>query len=197
MAEDREGGSTSSAVAEDQIFVEEAPAIIQQEQNLGEEYLQEKNLEPEERSPISKKRQKRRRAITYVSNISKQLEKNRNQIDRITTLIHSLQKARLGLRQSQSQSQSQSRSIKQIKSQLSQLLKQVSRVQKDVQKLRTASARNRKLSSTTTTMKPKSRMSKKKSSNSIQRNDHIVMATTMTKHLLFISQHSGSFVYLH
>ena len=171
MAEEREEEPTSPAVAENQIFVEETPAIIPQEQNLQEENLQEQNMEIEEsqeKSRISKKRQKRRRAITYLLHISKQVEKNGNQIDRITTLIQSLQKQRqstiaagLGLRQSQSQS------IKQIKSQLGHLQKQVSRVQKDIQKLRTTSARKtrfRKLNSSTsatTTVKPKSRMSKK------------------------------------
>ena len=170
MVEDKEDEPTSSVVAENPIFVEQTPAIIPQEQNLKEENLQEQNKEVEEsqeKSGISKKRQKRRRAITYLLHISKQVEKNGNQIDRITTLIQSLQKHRqasiatgLGLGQSQSQS------IKQIKSQLGQLQKQVSRVQKDVQKLRTASAKKtkfRKLSSitATTTVKPKSRMGKK------------------------------------
>jgi hypothetical protein len=169
MAEEREEESSSSAVAENQNFVEATPAIIPQEPILQEENLQEQNTgiaESQEKSRISKKRQKRRRAITYLLHISKQVEKNGNQIDRITTLIRSLQKQRqstiaagLGLEQSQLQS------IKQIKPQLGQLQKQVSRVQKDVQKLRTASIRKtrfRKLSSTTTTIvKPKSRMSKK------------------------------------
>lgn len=168
MAEEREEESSSSAVAENQNFVEATPAIIPQEQILQEENLQEQNkgiAESQEKSRISKKRQKRRRAITYLLHISKQVEKNGNQIDRITTLIRSVQKQRqstiaagLGLEQSQLQS------IKQIKPQLGQLQKQVSRVQKDVQKLRTASIRKtrfRKLSSTTTIVKPKSRMSKK------------------------------------
>jgi hypothetical protein len=169
MAEEREEESTSP-VAEDQILVE-TPTIIPQEQNLQEENLQEQNKEIEEsqrKTRIGKKRQKRRRAITYLLHISKQVEKNGNQIDRITTFIQSLQKQRrftiaagLGVRQSQSQS------IKQIKSQLGQLQKQVSLVQKDIQKLRTASTRKtrfRKLNSSTsatTTVKPRSRMSKK------------------------------------
>lgn len=171
MAEEREEESTLPAVAEDQILVEETPAIIPQEQNLQEENLQEEDKETEEsqeKTRIIKRRQKRRRAITYLSHISKQVAKNGNQIDRITTFIQSLQKQRqstiaegLGLRQSQSQL------IKEIKSQLGHLQKQVSLVQKDIQKLRTASARKtrfRKLNpstSATTTVKPKSRMSKK------------------------------------
>lgn len=170
MTEETGEEPTSPGVAENPIFVEQTPAIVPQEQNLQEENLQEQNKEVEEsqeKSGISKKRQKRRRAITYLSHISKQVEKNGNQIDRITTLIQSLQKHRqasivagLGLGQSQSQS------IKQIKSQLGQLQKQVLRVQKDVQKLRTASAKKTKfgnLSSitATTTVKPKSRMGKK------------------------------------
>jgi hypothetical protein len=160
MAEDKEDEPTSPVIAENPIFVEQTPAIVPQEQNKEVE-------ESHEKSGISKKRQKRRRAITYLSHISKQVEKNGNQIDRITTLIQSLQKQRqtsiaagLGLGQSQSQS------IKQVISQLGQLQKQILRVQKDVQKLRAASAKKtrfRKLSPTivTTTVKPKSRKGKK------------------------------------
>ena len=173
MAEEREEEPISSVIAEDRIFVEETtPAIISQEQELQEEELQEQNMENEasqEKTRIRKKRQKRRRAITYLTQISKQVEKNGNQIDRITTFIQSLQKQRqsiisagVGIRQSQSQS------IKQIKSQLShQLQKQLSLIQKDIQKLRASSAgkaRFRKLNSSTSATiaaKPKSRMSKK------------------------------------
>ncbi|MPZ08235.1 MAG: hypothetical protein GEU26_17780 [Nitrososphaeraceae archaeon] len=165
MTEEREDEPTSPSLTENQIFVEETPAIASQEENLQE---QNKIIEEsQEKSRISKKRQKRRRAITYLSHISKQVEKNGNQIDRITTLIESLQKQRQTIfTAGQGLGQSQSQSIKQIKSQLSQLQKQVSRVQKDIQKLRTAAAVKsgfRKLNSTTTTttVKPKSRMSKK------------------------------------
>jgi DNA anti-recombination protein RmuC len=104
-----------------------------------------------------------------LSHISKQIEKNGNQIHRITTLIESLQKQRQTIfTAGRGLGQSQSQSIKQIESQLSQLQKQVSRVQKDIQKLRTAATAKsglRKLNSTTTaittTVKPKSRRSKK------------------------------------
>jgi hypothetical protein len=172
MAEEREVEPVSSVIAEDRFFVEETtPAVIPQKQELQEEELQEQNMENEtsqEKTRIRKKRQKRRRAITYLAQISKQVERNGNQIDRITTFIQSLQKQRqsiisagVGIRQSQS------RSIKQIKSQLGQLQKQVSLIQKDIQKLRASSAgkaRFRKLnssSSATIAAKPKSRMSKK------------------------------------
>ena len=166
MTEEREDEPTSPSLTENQIFVEETPAIAPQEENLQ---VQNKIIvESQEKSRISKKRQKRRRAITYLSHISKQVEKNGNQIDRITTLIESLQKQRQTIfTAGRGLGQSQSQSIKQIKSQLSQLQKQVSRVQKDLQKLRTAAAAKsgfRKLNSTTTTtttVKPKSRMSKK------------------------------------
>jgi len=165
MTEEREEEPTSPSLTENQIFVEETHAIAPQEENL-----QEQNkiiVESQEKSRISKKRQKRRRAITYLSHISKQVEKNGNQIDRIITLIESLQKQRQTIfTAGRGLGQSQSQSIKQIKSQLSQLQKQVSRVQKDLQKLRTAAAAKsgfRKLNSTTTitNVKPKSRMSKK------------------------------------
>ncbi len=173
MAEEREEESTSPAVTEDQIFVEETPATVSQEQDFQEENLQEQNKKIEElqgKNRIDRKRQKRRRTITYLSQISKQVEKNGNQIGRITTIIQSLHKhrqstiaPRLGLGQSQLQS------INQVKSQLGKLQKQASLLQKDIQKLRTASARKtrfRKLSfrtstATTTTVKPKSRMNKK------------------------------------
>ena len=166
MTEEREEGPTSPSLTENQ-FVEETPAIAPQEENL--QVLSKIIVEPQEKSRISKKRQKRRRAITYLSHISKQVEKNGNQIDRITTLIESLQKQRQTIfTAGRGLGQSQSQSIKQIKSQLSQLQKQVSRVQKDLQKLRTAAAAKsglRKLNSTTTaittTVKPKSRRSKK------------------------------------
>jgi chromosome segregation ATPase len=169
MTEEREEEQepTSPSLTENQIFVEETPTIAPQEENLQE---QNKIIEEsQEKSRISKKRQKRRRAITYLSHISKQIEKNGNQIHRITTLIESLQKQRQTIfTAGRGLGQSQSQSIKQIESQLSQLQKQVSRVQKDIQKLRTAAAaksRLRKLNSTTTTIttsvKPKSRRSKK------------------------------------
>jgi chromosome segregation ATPase len=171
MAEEREEEPISPVIAEDQIFVEGTPAIKQQEQQLQEEKLQEQymeNKESQEKTRNGKKRQKRRRAITYLTQISRQVEKNGNQIDRITTFIQSLQKQRqsiisrgVGIKQSQSQS------IKQIKSQLGHLQKQVSLIQKDIQKLRATSAgkaRFRKLHSnisSPTTVKPKSQMSKK------------------------------------
>ena len=164
MTEEREEGPTSPSLTENQ-FVEETPVIAPQEENLQ---AQNKIIvESQEKSRISKKRQKRRRAITYLSHISKQVEKNGNQIDRITTLIESLQKQRQTIfTAGRGLGQSQSQSIKQIKSQLGQLQKQVSRVQKDLQKLRTAAAAKSgfgKLNSTpaTTTVKPKSRTSKK------------------------------------
>ena len=84
MTEEREEEPTSPSLTENQ-FVEETPAIAPQEENLQ---VQNKIIvESQEKSRISKKRQKRRRAITYLSHISKQVEKNGNQIDRITTLI--------------------------------------------------------------------------------------------------------------
>ena len=143
MTEEWEEEPTSPSLTENQ-FVEETPAIAPQEENLQ---VQNKIIvESQEKSRISKKRQKRRRAITYLSHISKQIEKNGNQIDRITTLIESLQKQRQTIfTAGRGLGQSQSQSIKQIKSQLSQLQKQVSRVQKDLQKLRTAAQLNQDL----------------------------------------------------
>jgi hypothetical protein len=62
MTEEREEELTSPSLTENQTFVEEMPAIAPQEENLQE---QNKIIEEsQEKSRISKKRQKRRRAIT-------------------------------------------------------------------------------------------------------------------------------------
>lgn len=117
--------------------IEEAPV-----KGPPEEKLKEQNIgieQVQEESRVSKKKQKRKRTASYLSDISKQVEKNGNQIDRLTTFIQSL------LKEGQARStsgvgvvQSQFQSIKQIKSQISQLQKQVALIQKDIQRIRTA-----------------------------------------------------------
>ena len=127
-----------------------------QEQNVRIEQVQEE-------SRVSKKKQKRRLTTSYISDISKQVEKNGNQINKITMMIQSLLKH--GQAKSTSGAgvvQSQFQSIKQIKSQVSRLQKQVALIQKDVQRIRTApgaKARIRKRSFAITIM-PKSKKSK-------------------------------------
>src|SRR5919106_1296762 len=83
--EEREEVSTSIDVIDKQISIGEAPTIVSheeipQEQNMGREQVQEE-------SRVSKKRQKRRRIPSYLSDISKQVEKNGNQINKITLMV--------------------------------------------------------------------------------------------------------------
>jgi hypothetical protein len=106
------------------------------QQNIGIEQVQEG-------SRVSKKKQKRRRKTSYLSYISRQVEKNGNQINKITMMIQSI------LKQGQAKStsgaglvQSQFKPIKQIKSQVSRLQKQVAQIKKDIQRIGGASGTN-------------------------------------------------------
>lgn len=152
--------STSINVIDKQISIE-VPARVPlqeelQEQNIGIEQVQEV-------SRVSRKKQKQRRTSSYLSYISKQVETNGNQINKITMMIQSI------LKQGQAKStsgaglvQSQFQSIKQIKSQLGQLQKQVALIKKDIQRIRMApgaNARARKRPFAITIM-PKSKKSK-------------------------------------
>ena len=149
---------------------EETPTsidLIDKQISIGEEKPQEQNIgikqQVQEESRATKKKQKRRLTTSYISNISKQVERNGNQINKITMMIQSLVKQ--GQVKSTSGAgvvQSQFQSIKQIKSQVSRLQKQVALIQKDVQRIRTApgaKARTRKPSFAITIM-PKSKKSK-------------------------------------
>jgi hypothetical protein len=168
--EEKEEAPTSIDVIDKQISIVEAPATVSvsvpqeekpQEQNIGIEQVQEEFR-------VSKKKQKRRRITSYLSNISKQVEKNGNQINKITVMIQSLQKQRRTklITGTGGKGQSQLQSIKQIQSQVSLLQKQVTRIQKDIQMIRTAPVKRtkgkiRKPSSTTATnIKPRSKKSK-------------------------------------
>lgn len=167
-------GPTSLDVTDKQISIGEVPLA-----ELQEEKLQEQNREVEqvqEETRISKKKQKRR-ITSYLSNISKQVEKQGHQISKLTMTIQSLQK------QTKSTTttgvvQSQLQSIKQIKSQLSLLQKQVARIQNDIQRIRSApiartksKSKSRKLSSsaTTGTVTPRSKKSRSIKSTKIKR----------------------------
>jgi hypothetical protein len=124
-----------------------------------------------EEAKVDKSKRKRKRTLTYLSNISKQVERNGTQIHRIVKLIQSLHKqeqqigvagaARVRLGHLQSQL------IRQVKFQLNQLERQVSRIETDIQMIRRTAAASKsglrkQISSTTgrTSIKPKSKKSK-------------------------------------
>lgn len=135
--EEREVGHTSIGVTDEQLSIAEAPPAEQQGEKVQG---QNKQIErAQEGSKISKSKQ-RRRISSYLSNLSKQVEKQGNQINKVTMMIQSLQ------RQKQTKSttgtgQSQLQSMKQIKSQVNQLQKQVIRIQDDVRRISSASIR--------------------------------------------------------
>ena len=159
---------------DEQTPIREVPLAELQE---GEVQEQDKEIEQvQEESRISKGKQKRR-ITSYLSNISKRVEKNGNQLTKMTIMIQSLQKqkqfkptvdARAG--------QSQLQSVKQIKSQISHLQKQVMRIQNDIQKIRTTSgpstttrAKSKKLASSRANIKPRSKKSKSLRSTKVRR----------------------------
>ena len=159
--EEREEVSTSIDVIDKQISIGEAPTIVSheeipQEQNMGREQVQEE-------SRVSKKRQKRRRIPSYLSDISKQVEKNGNQINKITLMVKSIQKQkRIKSTKGAEVSQVPLQLIKQVQAQVSQLQKQVTRIQNDIQRIRTVpgtKTRTRKRPFAITIM-PKSKKSK-------------------------------------
>jgi hypothetical protein len=167
---DREEGPTLTEVSNRRVSIEEAPAIVPQEERLQEQ-------EQEQQKPKISKRKQKRRTTTYLSNISKQVEKNGNQINKITIMIQSLQK----LKQTKStkgaiMSQSSLQSIKQIQSQVNLLQKQVARIQNDIQKIRitprigtTIKAKFKKLDPSIAKIKPRSKKSKPLNSIKIRR----------------------------
>jgi hypothetical protein len=146
---------------EKMIPLEESPAIVH------EEKLQEQNREIEQAQEESsfRKKTQRRRTTTYLSQILKQAEKTGGEINKIRTSIESLQK------QQRLTAVGQSQSIKQILSRFSQLQKQITRIQKDIQRIKTGPAtktRIRKIASITTS-KPKSKKGKSVSRAKIRR----------------------------
>ncbi len=73
---------------------------------------------------------------SYLSDISKQVEKNGNQINRITMMVQSIQKQKPTRTTTvAAEGQSQMQLVKHIKSQMSQLQKQVARIHNDIQKI--------------------------------------------------------------
>jgi hypothetical protein len=135
LGEEIEVGPTSIDVTDEQPSTVEAPPIAEQQEEVQE---QNKQIEAQEESEISK-RKKKRRMTSYLSNISKQVEKHGNQINKLVLMIQSLQKQKqtktiveAGIGKLQFQS------LKQIKSQVNQLQSQVTRIQDDVRRIQTA-----------------------------------------------------------
>lgn len=169
----KEEEPTSVDVTDKQISIGEAPAVVPQEERSQEQ------VQVQQEPKISKRKQKRRRITSYLSDISKQVEKNGNQINKITMMIQSLQK------QEQKQTKSTSgtgvsqltlQSTKQIQSQVSQLQRQVTRIQNDIQKIRltsrtaiTSKAKFKKLDSSSAKFISKSKKSKSPKSTKIRR----------------------------
>jgi hypothetical protein len=158
QSEEREEGPTSIDVTDKQISIEEeTPVAVPQV-----EKVQEQTGEVQKEPRLSKKK---RRTITYLSQISKQAVKNGNQINRIITLIQSLQKQKKQTKSAPGSGVALShlQSIKQIQFQLRQLQKQVARIQKGIQRIRRAPApktRFRKLTSISTAIRPRPKKSR-------------------------------------
>ena len=85
-----------------------------------------------EEPSISRRKQKRR-ITSYLSNISKQVERHRNQINKMTLMIQSRKQKQNKPTLNARIDRSQSESIKQIKSQINQLHRQIAQIQNDVQ----------------------------------------------------------------
>ena len=88
------------------------------------------------------KRKQKRRITSYLSNISKQVDKHGNQNNKVTMMIHSIQQEKQKQTKSTKgagASQSSLQSIKQIQFQVSQLQKQVTWIQNDIQRIGTTS----------------------------------------------------------
>ena len=166
--EEREGGGpTSMDVIDNQISIGDVSFAEPQGEKVQDQNRGIERVHEESRSS------KKRRITSYLSNISKQVDKHGNKIDKMTVMLQSLQK------QKQTKSttgsgvgQSQYQSIQQTKSQISQLQKQVARIQNDIRSIRTVpitriqtktktKTKFRKLSpSTIAAVKPKSKRSK-------------------------------------
>lgn len=156
---------TSIDVTDNQDSIGEVSVTEPQEEKVPEQNREIEQLHDESR--ISKGKPKRR-ITSYLSNISKQVEKNGNQINKLTMLTQSLQKQIRPIGAGEGQSQFQS--IKQIKSQVIQLQKQVARIQNGIQRIRPApititrtrlkSKSRKQASSPIATVKPRSKKSK-------------------------------------
>ena len=159
--EEREEGPTLTEVSDRRVSIEEA-AIVSQEEKPQEQEQEREQQEPK----ISKRKQKGKRTISYLSNISRQIEKNGNQINKITMMVQLVQKQKqrqIKLTKGTEVSQFPLQLIKQIQAQVSQLQKQVTRIQNDIQRIRTVSNPKNRASTKSkpkSTVKPRSKKSK-------------------------------------
>jgi hypothetical protein len=132
-------GPTSIDVTDEQASIVETPTAEQQEEKVQD---QNKQIEQAQEESKIRKRKQKRRITSYLSNILKQVEKQGNQINKLTLIIQSLQK------QKQTKpiinakiDQTESQSIKQIKTQVNQLQRQITRIQDDVLKIKPVTGR--------------------------------------------------------
>jgi hypothetical protein len=136
-------GPTSIDVTDEQALIVETPPIEQEEKVE----MQEQNKQIEQAQEESKviKREQKKRVTSHLSNISKQVEKQGNQINRLAIMIQSLQKQKQNKPTvDASIDRSQSLSIKQIKSQINQLQRQITGIHADVLKIRINSVTRRR-----------------------------------------------------
>ena len=133
--------------------------------------MQEQNKQIEQAQEESKviKREQKKRVTSHLSNISKQVEKEGNQINKITLMIQSLQKQKRDKPTvDASIDRSQSLSIKQIKSKINQLQRQITGIRADVLMIRTVSITGKRRGSRTSSTIVKPRPKRTKSYRSIQ-----------------------------
>jgi hypothetical protein len=162
---EREEGPALTEVSDRLVSIGEAPAIVPKEERPQE---QEQEQEQVQQEPKISKRKQKRRTTSYLSNISKQVEKNGNQINKIIMIVQSIQKQnQIKSIKGAEVSQLPLQLIKQVQAQVSLLQKQMTRIQKDIQRIRIKSAivtstkikpRNRAFS--TTNIKRRSKKSK-------------------------------------
>lgn len=130
-------GPTSIDVRDEQLSTVETPLAEQREEKVQEQ--NKKIDQAREESKISKSKQKKR-ITSYLSNISKQVEKEGNQISKMTLMIQSMQKQKQTKPTVDGEvGKSQFQFMKQIKFQVNQLQKQVTRIQDDIRRIKTAS----------------------------------------------------------
>ena len=184
--EESEIGPTSIDVTDERISIGPTSLDVKDQLNLPEEEIP--SIEPQQEEPqeenrrieqvplgprTSRGKQKRRRITSYLSQILKQVEKQGNQINKLTIVVQSLQ------RQKQPKSipavrvdGSQIQSVKQIKTQMGQLQKQVARIQKDIQKIRTVSNTRSRISTKSkskSTVKARSKKGKLVKANKVRK----------------------------
>jgi len=161
---------TSIDVTDRQISIGDVQTIIPQEERSQEQVQVQ-------REPKISKRKQKRRITSYLSNISKQVEKNGNQINKIITIIQSIQKQKQikSTHGGAEASQLPLQLIKRVQAQVSQLQKQVTRIQNDIQRTRIKSAtvstktKSKKRASSASNIKTRSKKNRSLKSTKIRR----------------------------